>query len=184
MSAYKDSNFSLKKMLKQFFAYFKFYNNIFVILLFFGILFLSGCKTGLPKCYDDRNKNLVIRWGEYYNKADLFKGYQIDSKGLVSNIEKSGKDKNYKMTDIGLADGNRYCYAMGMLRYLFLKIQTLNEPGDTVRFIEYYNPDRNSNTKAIWNPVYKTAGSEGYRDAYDSLQALVPKIESKDVKGK
>ncbi|MFA6570092.1 MAG: hypothetical protein WCT77_02535 [Bacteroidota bacterium] len=182
MSALNDLNIFLniilnlvQKTAKAFLSKKYILSKNFILLIFFSSLIISSCEHAKPRCYDNTTKSLIIRWGEYYKKPDLFKGYQIDALGKLSAIHKTGKDKNYTTEEIGFTNADRYCYARGMLQFLFIRSQTINEPGDTVRFIEYFNPERNSNPRAVWNSRYKTFGSEGHRDAYDSLQALVPK---------
>ena len=145
------------------------FNFIFICIIF------SGCFTTNPGCMNDGNRELKMKWGTLNSRTGKISGYRLNNSAKLykMNIFNGNEINDTLMISI---DKEKYCRLLGMLRDTILNVQALSEPGDSLHFIEYSDQPRNVKMRAVWNPVYKTIGSKGFREIYDSLQALVPVV--------
>ena len=147
---------------------------IFVCILLFTI---TSCSSHKHECYSENNKELKLRWGYFIAKTGKITGYQLNNDASLQKFGKTDGPENYKDSILIQVDGDKYCKLLFMTRDTILKIQALNEPGDSLHFIEYSDPPRNVRMRAVWNPINKTYGSRSFREIYDSLQTLVPVVK-------
>jgi len=147
------------------------------ILIAFIVIIISSCKTTMPRCYEPLMKNLIIRWGERITKTGEIKGYQLSSKAMLYSYNQKANINGINLEEISYIKGDDYCKVLDMIRFILLKKQVINEPGDTVRFIEYINSYDRTDIRGVWNQKFKTNTSEGHRDIYDTLQSLLPAIK-------
>lgn len=152
-------------------------NKIIRYLIFYGlILTFASCTSNKPECINDNNNELTLRWGYFLSKTGNIAGYQLNNDATLHKFGKTDPAKNNTDSVLFSIDEDRYCKFLLMTRDTILKIQALNEPGDSLHFIEYADPPRNVRMRAVWNPINKTYGSSGFRQIFDSLQALVPVV--------
>ena len=153
-------------------------NKIIRYLFFYiFILIFVACSSHKPDCYNENNKDLKLRWGYFISKTGKISGYQLNYDATLLKIRKTNAEDKYTDSVLTCIDGEKYCKFLIMTRDTILKIQALNEPGDSLNFIEYLDHPRNVRMRAMWNPKNKTFGSRGFRGIYDSLQTLVPVVQ-------
>ncbi|MCX7908809.1 MAG: hypothetical protein N2560_04740 [Ignavibacteria bacterium] len=137
-------------------------------LIFFTLFFLSNCGTKYPFCVEESNRKLEIAWGTIFSKQkDKVEKFLLISTGDIFKIEHPQKRK--KILKI---DNDKYCFVLQNVTETILKTQAINEIGDTLNFVEYYNPKLGIYFIAKWHPRFKTKNSIYFRQLYDSLQAL------------
>ncbi|TAL67533.1 MAG: hypothetical protein EPN82_13850 [Bacteroidetes bacterium] len=152
-------------------------DKIRVYLIFTLILFIfTGCLSHRPGCMNEGNKGLNLRWGTFISKSGKITGYQLNNEAELSKLIYKGSFDKLNDSILFSIDEEKYCRLLGMTRDTILSIQALNEPGDSLHFIEYSDPPRNVRMRAVWNAINKTFGSKGFREIYDSLQTLVPVV--------
>lgn len=150
-------------------------------ILFF--IFLISCsifkndKPQLLKCLSEKSKNLTLRWGDFYPKENSFFGYEVNAYGELFLYQKNKKNPDGKKEKITNLEPSDVCNKFKLTQETILKTQTLFSPGETIaRFVEFVNPDENTNMLAVWNPAFQTKGSKYFRELFDSLNTLVPSI--------
>lgn len=153
---------------------------IFSILLLFTLpscsLFKSNQKQ-LVNCLNENEKNLVIRWGDFFPKDNAFFGYEINAYGELYFFSKSNKNPESKKDKIVDLEQNDFCSKLKLAKSTILKTQTLFSPGENkARFVEFSNPEQNLSMLAVWNPDFQNKGSRLFRELFDSLNCLVPSI--------
>ncbi|MBM2814282.1 MAG: hypothetical protein HW421_1044 [Ignavibacteria bacterium] len=146
----------------------------FSIYILLAIFLVSGCKTGKPACITQKNENLKIRWGMHNYKTNDIRGYMLNTNSELFMIYKDSLSTGYSDSLIGKFDPEEFCKILRVFEKNIMKIQTLNEPAEFSRFIEYDNPVENMFVRAVWNSKFKTVSSEGFRRLYDSLEARLP----------
>ena len=112
-----------------------------------------------------------------FEKTGEIKGYQLSSKALLYSYSQEANVNGINLKEISYIKGDDYCKVLDMIKFILLKKQIINEPGDTVRFLEYINSYDHTDIRAVWNPVFKTNWSDGHREIYDTLQTLLPKLK-------
>jgi hypothetical protein len=143
-------------------------NLTFSAICIFGLMFLSCSHT--PDCITVKEREIKIRWGEVFINQKVFDGYELDANAILYRNSGFINSKSDDLKPIGNADPELYCTLLLRIRDEFLKVQALNAPGDTSRYVEYIDPANNTSVRALWNPRFKTYLSEGFRGIYDSLQ--------------
>ncbi len=151
------------------------YNYILNIVLITVFLFITGgCKTAqTPSCLTDKQKGLIIRWGDYDNEKKEFNGYLLNTDAEYFSVKGGGLIGKHDEELLGTIDSDNYCKLFHAIRKEFLATQTLNSPGDISRIIEFNNPTTNVILRAVWNPKFQTFGSKGFRKIYDQLQDIL-----------
>lgn len=156
------------------------------IFLIFGFLMMPGCKSSdnaekkvseKPKCVGEKNKNLIIRWGDYDTYRLTTIGYQLTSDCRLVAVKKEINDKDYITEYIKTLDPDRYCEIMRLATMAVVAVPTLNAPAEKVNFVEYINEPLNVYNKAQWNPAFDNKGNKVYKALFDTLMALVPKVK-------
>ena len=142
---------------------------IVLFLSLIGLQLLISCSR-TPECITTKEEDIKIRWGEAFINQKVFDGYEIDAKARLYRNSGTFNSKDNNLTLLGNADPELYCNLLLRIRDEFLKVQALNAPGDTSRYVEYIDPTNNISVRALWNPKFKTVLSEGFRGIYDSLQ--------------
>jgi hypothetical protein len=132
-------------------------------------LSLISCRT-TPDCISEKDRDLKIRWGEVFITQKVFDGYELDAEAKLYRNSGFTNIKGDDLKLLGNVDKELYCTLLLRIRDEFLKVQALNAPGDTSRYVEYIDPANNISVRALWNPRFKTYLSEGFRGIYDSLQ--------------
>ncbi len=154
--------------------------NIKAYIALFGIMFfLAGCshagvapKATPPPCSGEKMKNFVLTWGDESRTEGMTTAYRLDYLGRLSfHVKEKGRKE--KSEEIRVVEADSYCNIVTKTRNTLLAVQVLNEPGDKTRFVQYSDPGRNIDMRVVWNPEFKTSGSEKFRALYDSLQAIV-----------
>jgi hypothetical protein len=139
-----------------------------LVVFIIGLSFISCSRT--PYCISEKDKDVKIRWGEVFISQKVFDGYQLDTKAMLYRNSGYTNSKTDDLILLGEVDPELYCTLLLRIRDEFLKVQALNAPGDTSRYVEYVDPANNISVRALWNPKFKTYLSEGFRGIYDSLQ--------------
>ncbi len=156
------------------------------IFLIFGFFVLSGCKSsenadkkvsGNPKCVGEKNKSLIIRWGDYDTYRLITVGYQLTSDCKLVSVKKDINDKDYISEYIKTLDPDRYCEIIRLVTMSVVAVPTLNAPAEKVNFVEYINDPLNVYNKAQWNPAFNNKGNKVYKALFDTLMALVPQVK-------
>ncbi len=144
------------------------------VLIIASILVITGCKTvQTPSCISDKQKGLIIKWGDYDNEKREFVGHIMKTDTEIFSVKSAGLLGNYdKEASVSVA-GDDYCKILNNIRKEFLSTQTLNSPGDISRIIEFNNPATNVVLRAVWNPKFETFGSKGFRKIYSQLQDIL-----------
>jgi hypothetical protein len=120
-------------------------------------------------------EQMKIRWGETIPATGQINGYEIDSRARIFGVIKKDKSAQEEISILPVANPDGFCRSYQMIRSEIIRIQALNAPGDTSRFIEITSPGTNLSFYAIWNTKYTTVANKGFSAAYDSLMALVKK---------
>ena len=147
-------------------------NCIFILFVVASIVLLDSCKTTEVNCIKPYNQNQIVRWGEYNAKLGNVIGYQISTDMMISRIKKDKADTAYSIQEIGKVDPLKYCDIVEMIKYEVLRSQAVNAPGELNRFIEYQNPAKNVSVRAMWNSLFNTVGTKGFREIYDSMMVV------------
>lgn len=144
----------------------------FKILIFYIFFLFVSCKSlDYAECTKVHHKELVIRWGESFNTENKKVGFELNSKAELFKYENLN-DKPINYSKIGNVNQDRYCNILSMITTTILKTQVVNEIGDTLRYFEYINPEKNSNLYFRWHPRFNTKNSRGFQEIYDSLNVL------------
>lgn len=147
-------------------------NWFFKIGLIFIFIFLFSCKSlDYAECTKIHHKELIIRWGENFNAENRKVGYELNSKAELFKYENINNKKT-SFSKVGNVNQERYCNILSMITKTILKTQVVNEIGDTLRYFEYLNPEKNSNLYFKWHPRFNTKNSRGFQEIYDSLNIL------------
>jgi hypothetical protein len=151
--------------------------SMLLVLLLFSCSLFKGNKPQLARCLNENEKNLVLRWGDFFPKDNAFFGYEINAYGELFIFSKSLKNPEMKKDKIVDLDHNEFCSKLKLAQTTILKTQTLFSPGENkARFVEFSNPEQNLNMLAVWNPEFQNKGSRHFRELFDSLNSLVPSI--------
>ncbi len=144
------------------------------IICFLGLLLaIWGCSTK-PACYNDTNKNQIIRWGTFYAATNTFDAYEINSAAEISSYTKADRSD---LTELGQADVVRFCPAIRSIKSNLLKTQAYSTPGDTLLFIELNNKNTDLQMRFSWNYSHVNTGNKLCIEALDSLNALRSSIK-------
>ena len=146
----------------------------FAFLLLFS--FLNSCSTAkneYPPCVTESKKNLIIRFGDLDYKDGTIRGYQINARAELSAYSSpSGKSSLDEVKIISKIPNSDYCYILKNIEQNIIKIQALNQPGDSCRFIEYLNEPSGTDIRAIWNKQFQNYGSREFREMYSIMDSL------------
>lgn len=136
------------------------------------LLFLVSCKSlNYAECTKINQRELIIRWGEYFSSHNKRVGFELNSKAELFKYE-NVNNSTINYSKIGNVDQNRYCNILSLLSKTILRTQIVNEIGDTLKYLEYINPERNSSLLLRWHPWFNTKNSRGVQEIYDSLNVL------------
>ncbi|MBL7976257.1 MAG: hypothetical protein JNJ85_15175 [Candidatus Kapabacteria bacterium] len=123
-------------------------------------------------CITESTKDLLIRWGVYYDSTGTLYGYEIDANARLWRYVASTKKSNYERDSIGTVSASQLCFFKDTVRNTFIKIQSLFVPAKTRHFIEYQNPANQVSLRAMWDARYQTYGSKEFRSIFDSLNTI------------
>jgi hypothetical protein len=149
----------------------------FVLFLMLPGLFLfQNCaQPPLAGCIRPGMEQMKIRWGETIPGTGQITGYEIDSRARLFSVNKKDKTAGEEINKLGNVNPDGFCRSYQMIKAEIMRIQALNAPGDSSRFIEIISPATNLNFYAICNPKFSTVANKGFAAAYDSLMILVKK---------
>lgn len=150
-------------------------NRLLLSILFFALSFsLFSCGSfKYPACVTKNKQQIKIRWGNVHLKTNEKDAFELKATGMVLKVENDGNQKKDIKTEYCRISGEKYCQIMEMLKKEIYKTHTLNSAIELARFVEFYNPVTSTTVRGMWNPKYNTVGSEGFREIYDSLEAIV-----------
>ncbi len=132
------------------------------------LLVIWGCSAK-PACYNETNKNQIIRWGTFYAASNTFDAYEMNSAAEIFSYTKADRSD---LTELGQADVVRFCPAMRSIESNLLKTQAYSTPGDTLLFIELNNKNTDLQMRFAWNHSHINTGNKLCIAALDSLNAL------------
>lgn len=140
---------------------------IFTILIA-GIL--CGCASGnsADKCLKDNETDLLIKWGDQYNRFGTRIYSVIDAKLNYYKVREDSTGGKI-FSDSARIEPENFCKIKQELTQLILATQAMAFPGSTQQFIEYVSPQQNIYFRAIWNPEHTNYGNKNLRNFYDSL---------------
>lgn len=146
--------------------------NSFIIILLVA-MFGCGSVNNEYDCVTESRKEVLISWGDYDMKHNkMIAGYAVTTDKQVYQLynlsDSIGAVPLYKTTD------SVYCEMSNKLWNTILKVQKLNVPADTVRFVRYANPARGFQLNGFWNNRLKAIGSKEYREVFGILNTISP----------
>lgn len=139
------------------------------------LLVLAGCGSAKDEnsCISKSRQDVIISWGEYDMKNNqLIRGYAIKTDMTIRKL--------YNLRDsvgadtLAIADMDLYCEMDAKLMNTIIKVQKLNVPADTVRFVRYSNLATEYNLNGFWNNRLKAIGSKEYREVFSILNTISP----------
>lgn len=139
------------------------------------LLVLVGCGSAKDEnsCITKSRQDVIISWGEYDMKNNqLIRGYAIKTDMTIREI--------YNLRDsvgvdtLAIADMDLYCDMDAKLMNTIIKVQKLNVPADTVRFVRYSNLATEYSLNGFWNNRLKAIGSKEYREVFGILNTISP----------
>ena len=134
----------------------------------------NGFENKDVPCLKENQKKAALRWGEFHSELGIFRAYECDGNLALRKLSKESFAEEFSKEYLTNVKEASFCRLIQESIQNFLKIQTLNAPGEVSRFVEYI-PSNNENTRrAVWNPQYSTVGSREFRKLYDSLMVLIP----------
>ena len=149
---------------------------------FAAIAIFASCSTPDPvkkaACMNERNRESIIRWGDFNPKTGATKAYQFTGTAIRAKYLRENSTSDAILRQEQPMTTENFCKYLSLTLRTFDTIQTLHAPGaDQARFIEYTNSITNTSARAIWNPIYQTYGSKEFRAVYDSLMTIIPNDE-------
>lgn len=151
---------------------------ILFIVIAISIISFSCSSVKLPKCIGKHDKNLIIRWGEFYSKQKMTTYYELSTNLDLSLIIQRDGDENPKIQKIGKYNDSLYCALLNKLQNAIVEVQTLNSPGDDIsNFIEYIDKPNNTHFRATWNPMFTNKGNELFKKIFAEFQDGVKNLQ-------
>ncbi len=152
--------------------------NPIIYIMFTAALALVSCGSSYySSCIDDAMQQMQIGWGDHDINSGSIDGYILKTDGSLFKVERDSTGAATKTEKIGTIDEDKYCSIYRMTAREVMKTQTLNSAIDIERYVFMKNIPTGLNFRASWNPKYDTYGSKGFRQVFDSLQALVNMAE-------
>ena len=155
---------------------------LFQFLFLFAVVVFVACSGARPvsrtNCLGKVDSMLNVRWGEMRKGSDTLVGWKLDCSGLISAFyQKIGSAENIK-AEYGNISCNELKIMLNRIKRAVLKIQTLNAPGDTSRFVEFNSPYDGVELRFVWNPKYDTQNSIDFIAIYDTLDKYRKLLQS------
>jgi len=146
--------------------------NLCIVLL--SLIFLGACSKPFADCITERNKEVMIRWGEIENESGMHNGFMINAKGELFLIYREGIRGEFDTKKLKNTKSEDYCPLLNQTQQLFIHNQVLNQSGgEKSNFIELVNKSNNLFTRGIWNPDIETDGNKQFRNMYEQLMNIV-----------
>ncbi len=143
----------------------------FFTFLFFSLIITSCSSVKMPNCVGKQDKDLIIRWGEIYNKQKITTQYELHTNLDVFLIIQREESPEPKIQKIGKFNDSLYCNLLVKLRNAIIEVQSLNSPGDEVsNFMEYLDKPNNAHFRATWNPIFTNKGNELFKKIFSEYQ--------------
>mgnify|MGYP005837222233 CR=1 FL=1 len=145
---------------------------IFVLILSSFCLIFSSCSSvKMPKCVGKQDKDLIIRWGEIYQKQKMTTYYELNTSLDLLLVIQRDDNSEPKIQKIGKFNDSLYCNLLTKLRNGIIEVQSLNSPGDDVsNFMEYVDKTNNAHFRATWNPIFTNKGNELFKKIFSEYQ--------------
>lgn len=147
--------------------------------IFFLVIFLfmfSACKTLAPDCFQEDMKVAKFKWGQYNPTERTFDGYMLKSNSVVYKLQrdKSGKETYSKYVTISENDA---CRIVGLYYWAMKTVQTCNEPGNDLKFLNFVNDATNLHWFVVWNQEFNTGSNSKLKVVNDSLNIILKKYK-------
>lgn len=139
-----------------------------------------ACGSSRPiapaPCLAPSLHDLVIRWGTEDDSTHRIEAWELSSKGEVEALVGTHRD-SLQRSYLGAMEPNDYCQRADAIKAAYLQTQAMNVRGVRARFVTYSNPSSNVYLRVVWNPDLQTFQSRVFRAEYDSLMALIERLD-------
>ncbi|MCU0329544.1 MAG: hypothetical protein MUC47_01025 [Candidatus Kapabacteria bacterium] len=147
-----------------------------------GILacIVVACGTTRPiapaPCLSPALHDLVIQWGTEDDSTRRIEAWELSSKGEVEALVGTHRD-SLQRSYVGALASQDYCQRVDAIKAAYLQTQAMNVRGTRARFVSYSNASGNVYLRVVWNPDLQTFQSRVFRAEYDSLMALLERLD-------
>lgn len=151
-------------------------------LCLFAIVAFVACsgvrQAPQTNCLGKVDSLINVRWGEMRKGCDTLVGWKLDCNGMISSfIQKVGSDEVIK-ANYGNMSCNELKIMLNRVKRAVLKVQALNAPGDTSRFVEFNSPYDGVQLRFVWNPSYDTQNNKDFIAIYDTLDTYRRQLQT------
>lgn len=153
----------------------------FVIFFVLSVFIISCGSTKTNICVKESD-NIIIRWGEFSNSEQIFRGWELNSKREVFSYSAKNASETVRGNYIDEIEVEEYCNLLKETKQLFLKNNILNVPGDNLHFIEFEDLNNNVNLRAAWVPQHFNVGNKEFKKLFLKMINAIP--EKSDLKNK
>ena len=153
----------------------------FVIFFVLSVFIISCGSTKTNICVKESD-NILIRWGEFSNSEQIFRGWELNSKREIFAYSAKSESEKVRGSYITQIEVEEYCNFLKELKQLFLKNNVLNVPGENLHFIEYEDKNSNVNLRAVWVPQHLNVGNKEFKKLFLKIINAIP--EKSDLKNK
>ncbi len=154
----------------------------FISICYLFLLF-AGCKTyEICECVRTVSPELDLNWGEKDTVTKTINEYFLESNGKltkvkIQNYHTKNSEKNKTSEVVGYMNCENYCKIVKFIRAAMLKTQVINEPGNIVNFINYFDARNQVYWNVQWCPAFGTPNSKMLRQIDDSIYVYVSLIK-------
>jgi hypothetical protein len=144
-----------------------------ILIIFFtgGAILLNSCSS-IPECY---HKGETLKWGIILSRGKTITYEMIPGKNINLTIFENSVSKTINTG--GTLPNDMYCSQMFKLKKLFLANIPVNQPGDSLCFIELDSENTGLDLNAVWNPAFHLDVTAEYRKMFDTLMLRVASTE-------
>lgn len=144
--------------------------NKLLILVIFSLVACSSIEK--PYCIIEKSDEVIINWGDYNLKEKkMIRGYSLNTNMEVHELINMDDSLG---VEVAVINDTTYCNVYRTLKKTMVETQKLSVRADTIRFIEYKNPETGFRLVGLWNNKLKAVGSEKYREVFDMLNEITP----------
>lgn len=146
------------------------------IIITLSLLF-TACRTLSPDCFKEDMADAKFKWGTYNSTDKTFDGFMLNSKSVIYKLkrDKLGKETYSKYVTISENDA---CRIVGLYYWAMKTVQTCNEPGNDLKFLNYVNENTNLHWFVVWNQSFNTGSNSNLKIVNDSLNIILKKYMS------
>lgn len=146
---------------------------VFQFLCLIAVVALVACsgtrQISRTNCLGKVDTLLNVRWGEMRKGCDTLVGWKLDCCGLISSFDQKIGSSEFVRAEYGNLSCDELKIMLNRIKRAVLKVQTLNAPGDTSRFVEFNSPYDDVQLRFVWNPKYDTQNNKEFIAIYDTL---------------